>query len=94
MWPHVHLYVLCTIVVGAVQSKLGKLESKSWRGLCLGISEGFRKALEKRGLCASWKVGFALAGWGRAEKAKASLVHNKISVAGASVMGGDGLGGE
>lgn len=56
--------------------------------------KGLERLLEKWGLHASWKVGFALAGWGRAEKAKASLVHNKISVAGASVMGGDGLGGE
>ena len=34
-----------------------------------------------------WKVGFALAGGVRAEKTQACLVHNEISVAGASDMG-------
>ena len=48
---------------------------------------GLGRLLEKRGYVLPWKVGFALAGGSRAEKAQACLVHSEISVATTSVMG-------
>lgn len=92
MWPHAHLHVLCTVVAGALQLKLGRLERVG--GACVqGRVKGSGRLPEERRYVMPWKVGFALAGGGRAGKAQACLAHNE-RVAGASVMGGGRVGGE
>lgn len=89
VWLHVCLYVIGPNMAGAVESKLSRLECRSWRGLCLGTCEGFREGFWRWFFVLPWKAGFALAGRARAGKTQVCL--GIVSVAGSISCGGNGL---